>query len=87
MENNQNVLENFTLLQVDFRGKTITCLEGISSLLNLWGLQNTNGKKKTYIANSSGKVVRIYEGTGGNCFPKVIKEKDIPDDMYLSKSK
>lgn len=65
----------FLLLQVDYKGKYLKSLQGIRSLLNLWALQNTNGKKKTYIADETGKVVRIYQGTGTG-FPLIIKEKE-----------
>lgn len=80
MENDS--FEIYTLLQTDYRGKSIKAFTGIRSLVNLWGLQNTNGKKKTYIANKDGKVVRIYEGNG-NRFPKILKEQDVDENLYL----
>lgn len=77
-------IATYTLLQTDYRGKQLKAFTGLRSLLNLWGLQNTNGKKKTYIADETGKVVRIYEGTGGNGFPKIFKENEISNDLYLT---
>nr|DAP16397.1 MAG TPA: hypothetical protein [Caudoviricetes sp.] len=72
-------------LQVDGRGKPIMQLEGLRAMINLWGLQNTNNKKTTYVADKeTGKVIRIYKGNGGNSFPTIIKENEIDDDLYLT---
>jgi len=81
---NNETLQKCTCLQVDGRGKTIICLEGYRAMINLWGLQNTNGKKTTYIADKeTGKVIRIYKGNGKD-FPTIIKEDEMEEELYLT---
>ena len=80
-----DTLQRCVCLQVDYRGKPIKQLEGLRAMINLWALQNTDGKKKTYVADKeTGKVIRIYVGNGKGNFPTVIKENDIEDDLYLT---
>ena len=55
-------------------------------MVKLWALQNTRGKKVSYIADNSGKVVMIVKGNGTN-FPDVLKGAEVPDDLYLTESK
>lgn len=47
----------YKLLQVDYRGKPLKSVTGLRSMVKMWALQNTNGKKVSYIADSTGKVV------------------------------
>ena len=77
---------NYKLLQVDYRGKPLKSVTGLRGMVKLWALQNTNGKKVSYIADNSGKVIMIVRGTGKN-FPDVLKDDEVPDDLYLTESK
>lgn len=79
-------LQKCVCLQVNGRGKAIIQLEGYRALINLWALQNTDGKKTTYVADKeTRKVIRIYKGNGKD-FPTVLKEDEIDDDLYLEKA-
>lgn len=76
-------LQTCICLQVDGRGKTVTQLEGLRAVINLWALQNTNNKKTTYVADKeTGRVIRIYKGNGRNIFPTILKENEI-EELYL----
>ena len=77
---------DYKLLQVDYRGKPLKSVTGLRGMLNLWALRNTNGKKVSYIADNSGKVVMIVKGNGTN-FPDVLKGSEVPDDLYLTENK
>lgn len=61
------------LLCVDGKNKPVIALEGLVSMLSLWGLQNTYNKRTTYIAKPDGTLLRVYKGTGGRNFPEIDK--------------
>ena len=82
----ENTVQRCICLQVNGKGKPIVSLEGYRAMINLWGLQNTDGKKTTYVADKeTGKVIRIYKGNGKD-FPTIIKEDEIDDDLYLTET-
>lgn len=84
---NETKVQRCVCLQVDGRNKPIKSLEGIRSMINLWALQNTNGKKTTYVADAeTKKVIRIYKGNGGNSIPTILKENEIDEDLYLTEN-
>lgn len=68
---------DYKLLQVDYRGKPLKSVTGLRGMVKLWALQNTRGKKVSYIADNSGKVVMIVKGNGTN-FPDVLKGAEVP---------
>ncbi|MDF2615384.1 MAG: hypothetical protein K0Q47_39 [Sedimentibacter sp.] len=68
------------LLKVNGRGKNEMLLEGESmAMLKIWAMQNTKGKAKCYIADSSNKVVMIISGVPGS-LPTIDKN---PPELYL----
>lgn len=72
------------LLQIDGRGKNKVAMTGVLSMLKLWALQNTRGKSKTYVSDEKGKVLLICSGNGGNNFPTIQKESEIPENLYIT---
>lgn len=68
------LLTHHTLLQQDYRGKRIIALDGLPAMLKLWALQNTTGKKQTYIFAPDGHCIAGYIGQGKGEFPEVFKE-------------
>ena len=79
-----NEVKKGMLLQIDGRGKNKVAMSGLFSLLKLWALQNTKGKAKTFLANEDGKVIFICSGNGGNSFPTIQTEDQIPEDLYIT---
>jgi hypothetical protein len=69
-------LKNYVLIKFDGRGKAIKCMEALGKgLLQMWALQNTNGKSMTIIKEKdTDTIVMIVIGQGKNNFPKVIKD-------------
>lgn len=86
-----NALEKYTLLQTDHRGNQLVGLNGVRAMLNLWALQNTDGKKVTYVADPAGDVVRVYMGQGKGAFSKILKtpeeiRAEFGDDLRIDES-
>lgn len=73
----ETLLTHHTLLQQDYRGKQIIALDGLPALLKLWALQNTTGKKRTYVFAPDGHCIAGYIGQGKESnFPECYREGD-----------
>lgn len=69
--------------RVDYRRQAAEIGNGLRGMVKLWALQNTRGKKVSYIADNSGKVVMIVKGNGTN-FPDVLKGAEVPDRFVFN---
>ena len=77
-------MDRYELLQMNSNGRIIRSLEGNGKgMLQLWALQNTNGKKKTVIRNMENKEIVMVVLGRGNDFPKVFKDKEEIDALGI----